>query len=287
MILVTGATGKVGQHVIKELAGRGEKPRVFLRDPSKTSQLKGLVGDALQGDFAKPDTVAKALQGVDKVFLVTPADQRQAAWEKVFIDAAKAAGVKRLVYLSAIGAAPDSSVAMGRAHAEVEAYLKGSGIPWTILEPNVFMQNFLNDAATIRAQGAIYYPGAEARVSFIDARDIGAAAAVALTGDEHAGKTYVLTGPEPISYRETAALIGKAIGKPVKYVAVSEADAKKAMLGAGLPAWFVDDLLALQRLYNAGRAAVVTTDLPRLLPDVPRTFDDFAKAYAAQLGRAA
>jgi uncharacterized protein YbjT (DUF2867 family) len=243
MILVTGATGKVGQHVVKELAGRGEKPRVLLRDPGKTSQLKGFVGDALQGDFDKPDTVAKALQGADKVFLVTPADQRQVAREKTFIDAAKAAGVKRLVYLSAIGATPDSTVTMGRAHAEVEAYLKGSGIPWTILEPNGFMQNFLNDAATIRSQGAIYYPAADARVSFIDARDIGLAAAVALTSDGHAGKTYVLTGPEPVSYRETAALIG--------------------------------------------RAAVVTTDLPRLLPDVPRTFDDFAKAYAAQLGRAA
>lgn len=286
MILVTGATGKVGQHVVKELATRGQKPRVFLHDAGKAGQFKGLFSDVVAGDFDKPDTVAKALQGVDAVFLATPPDQRQERWEKAFIDAAKAAGVKRLVYLSAMGSAPDSPMAMGRGHAQVEAYLKASGIPATVLKPTSFMQNFLNDAATIRSQGAIYYPADGAQVSFIDARDIAVAAAVALTEDGHAGKTYVLTGPDPLTYKEVAALIGKAIGKPVKYVPVSEADAKKAMVGAGLPEWFVDDLLALQRMYKAGRGAAVTTDLARLLPDVPRTVDDFAKDYAAQLGRA-
>jgi uncharacterized protein YbjT (DUF2867 family) len=283
MILVTGASGKVGQHVVRELAARKEKPRLFLRDPAKGAQFKGLYSDVAQGDFDKPDTVAKALQGIDAVFLLTPVDQRQTAWEKAFIDAAKTAAVKRVVYLSAIGAAPDSPMALGRAHAEVEAYLKASGIPWTILQPNGFTQNFLNDVAAIRAQGAFYYPaGDAARVSFIDTRDIGTAAAVALLEDTHAGKTYVLTGPDPVTYREAAALIGKARGKPVKYVAVSEEDAKKAMLGAGMPEWFVNDLIALQRLFKAGRCAAVTTDLPRLLPDVPYTVDDFAKDYAAQ-----
>jgi uncharacterized protein YbjT (DUF2867 family) len=287
MILVTGATGKVGQHVVRELAARGQKPRLFLRDPAKAGQFKGIFSDVAQGDFDTSDTIAKALGGADAVFLVTPVDQRQAAWEKAFVDAAKAAGVKRLVYLSAIGAAPDSPMSLGRAHATVETYLKASGIPWTILQPNSYMQNFLNDAATIRSQGAIYYSADQARVSFIDTRDIGAAAAVALTEDGHAGKTYLLTGPEPVTYREAAALIGKAIGKPVKCAPVSEADAKKAMIGAGMPEWFVDDLIALQGMFKAGRGAVVTTDLARLLPDVPRTVDDFAKAYAAQLGRAA
>lgn len=284
MILVTAASGKVGQHVVKELAARGQKPRVFLRNPDKAPPLKGLFSDAMQGDFDKPDTVAKALQGTDAVFLATPSDLRQAAWEKAFIDAAKAAGVKRVVYLSAIGSTADSPLSLGRRHAEVEAYVKTSGIPSTILQPNSFMQNFLGDAATIQSQGAIYAPADDARVSFIDARDIGVAAAVALTSDGHAGKTYLLTGPEPVSYHDVAALIGKAIGKSVKYVPVSEADAKKALVGLGVPEWLADDLMALQRLFKAGRGAVVTTDLPRLLPDVPHTFDDFAKDYAAQLG---
>lgn len=282
MILVTAATGKVGQHVVTELAARGQQPRLFLRDPTKAAQFKGVSSDVVPGDFDKLDTVAKALQGADAVFLATPPDQRQLAWEKAFIDAAKAAGVKRLLYLSAIGSTPDSPVALARAHAAVEASLKVSGIPCTILQPNSFMQNFLTDAATIRSQGAIYRTSEDTQVSFIDARDIGAAAAVALTEDGHAGKTYLLTGPEPVSYRDVAALIGKAIGKPVKYVPVSEADGKKAMVGAGVPEWFADDLIALQRLFKAGKGAVVTTDLPRLLPDVPRTVDDFAKDYKAQ-----
>ena len=287
MILVTGATGTVGQHVVRELAARGEKPRVVLRDPGKASQLKGLISEAVQGDFDRPETMAQALRGAEKAFLLTATNQRQADWEKAFIDAAKAAGVKALVYLSAAGVAPDSPMSLGRMHAQVEAYLKASGVPWTILEPLAFMQNFLGDVATIRSQGVIYAPANEAKVSFIDARDIGAAAAIVLTSGDHAGKTYVLTGPEPVSYREVAGLIGKAIGKPVKYVTVPEADAKKSMVAAGMPEWFADDLIALQRTFKAGRGAVVTTHLAQLLPDVPRTFDDFAKDYAQQLGRAA
>ena len=255
MIVVTGAGGTVGSALTKALGEKGVafKAAYFSKDKAEKARAGGQ--DTVVLDFAKPETVGLALKGAETLFLLGATTPDQAAREIGVVHEAKKTGVRRLVKLSA-WEADKEAYGFGRVHRKVEKEIEASGLAWTFLRPNGFMQNAANYfAGTIKAQGAFYQPMGEARLSQVDVRDIAAVAATALTEPGHEGKGYDLSGPEALGNAQVAETIAKAIGKPVSYVAVSDEDARKGMSGAGMPDFYVDLLMDLYRFYRTSHAA--------------------------------
>jgi uncharacterized protein YbjT (DUF2867 family) len=280
MILITSAPGNNANAVIRELTKAGVRVRALLRNPNSAGEIKGPLVEVAVGDFLNTASLDAALRGVEKVFLIPPTDPRSVEMQVNFIRAAKRAGTRHVVKLSVNGADVNSPVRVARWHAEGEKELEASGIPFTHLRPNAFMQNLLGLAPTIVSQGEFYQPAADGKVSHIDVRDIAAVAAKALTENGHQGKTYVITGPEALSYDEVASKISKAIGKPVKYVNVTPEDFKKSLLGWGIPEFMADGLNEFFAAIRAGYCAVVTNTVEEVTKRKPISFDDFVRDFA-------
>ena len=280
MILITSAPGNNANAVIRELTKAGVRVRALLRNPNSAGEIKGPLVEVAVGDFLNTASLDAALRGVEKVFLIPPTDPRSVEMQGNFIRAAKRAGTRHVVKLSVNGADVNSPVRVARWHAEGEKELEASGIPFTHLRPNAFMQNLLGLAPTIVSQGEFYQPAADGKVSHIDVRDIAAVAAKALTENGHQGKTYVITGPEALSYDEAASKISKAIGKPVKYVNVTPEDFKKSLLGWGIPEFMADGLNEFFAAIRAGYCAVVTNTVEEVTKRKPISFDDFVRDFA-------
>ena len=211
-VLVTGATGQVGGALVEELVRRGAKTRAMVRTEEQAIDLARGV-EALVADLERPETLQGALEGVDRAFLMSRDDPAQPEMEAGFVEAAAQAGVGRIVKLSASGAAPDSPVALMRRHARAERIIEG----YTVLRPQLYMQNFLRFGPSIAAKGRFVAPMGTRRFALVDVRDVACVAAVALTEETYAGATYVVSGPEALSYGKAAETIGKAIGKEVAY----------------------------------------------------------------------
>ena len=175
-MLLAGATGNVGGEVLSQLSAAGHAVRAMVRNPSKAADLAGPKVELVQADFDRPESLEAALAGADKAFVATPVDARHVEWMKAFYLGAKHANVRHVVKLSGMGAADDSPSQIILMHAETDRLLRGSGLGYTILQPNSFYQNLLGMAATIRTQDAFYLPMGEARQSLIDIRDIAAVA---------------------------------------------------------------------------------------------------------------
>jgi uncharacterized protein YbjT (DUF2867 family) len=194
---------------------------------------------------------------------------------------AKGAGVKKIVKLSVWGASSEA-FSFAKIHRAVEREIETSGLAWTFLRPNGFMQNFVNFmSGTIKGQGAIYQPAADSKISHIDARDIARVATAALTGPGHEGKAYDLTGPEALSYGEAALVLSRVLGKKVNYIAVSDEAAKSGMVAAGIPEFYADYLVDLSQFYRKGGAAPVTTAVKDVTGRDPVRFEQFVKDHAA------
>src|SRR5919204_1354180 len=200
MIVVTGATGNTGSEVVRALTARGGRVRAFVRDPGKARQKFGEHVELAIGDFADPRSVRAAFEGADALLLSCADDPRRVSWETAAIDAAVAAGVRRVVKLSAAAAEPGSPVAFWDWHGQVEQHLRASGAGWVILRSGWYMSNLLAAASRVAAEGRLYAPAGEARIAMIDPRDVGAAAAAGLSSPGHEGATYLLTGPRAITY---------------------------------------------------------------------------------------
>lgn len=278
MILVVGANGTVGSRVVAQLGERGEKVRALVRDTRKATQL-GAAVEVVAGDLARPETLGPAFAGIEKVFLVTTGPE---ALERNAIDAARTAGVRRVVKLSSMGFGPRrDALAIGGWHRAVEAHLEASGIPWTILLAGGFASNALGWARTIKEQGAAYAATGDGKVAVVHPDDLAAAAVAALVEPGHEGRRYELTGSEALSFGEQVARIGEAIGKPARFVDVPPEAARGAMLEMGMPAPMVTDMLEVMANIKAGGAATVSPDLERILGRKPRTFAEWARQNAA------
>src|SRR5438270_13369244 len=217
MILITGASGSVGRAVLKEVARSGDKHRAMYR--SKEEAAKAPPGtEAVVADFSDKSSLAAALKGVESVYLVCSPIPQLVQLEGNAIEANEAAGVRRIVLNSALGAG-DHPKSFPSWHRKVEDKLKGSKIAHCILRPNSFLQNIVTYyAPSIRAQGAFYSSMGNARTSYLDVRDIAAVAAKALRNGEHDGKTYELNGPEALTCAEVAEKITRNTGAPARYV---------------------------------------------------------------------
>jgi uncharacterized protein YbjT (DUF2867 family) len=282
MILVTGATGLNGSAVIREFVRRGQTVRALVRDPAKAATLRSTPGvDVAVGDMGRPETLGRALDGVDRALMISTADAKLVDTQCAFIDAAKKAGVPHVVKFSAIGSrerAP-SSFRFVRMHLEIERYLEGSGVAWTHICPSQFMHVYVREARTIASEGAFYLPLGGAKLAPIDVEDIARIAFAVLHADAQHGKRHEMTGPEALTMTEVAAHLSGALGKTVRYVDVDPARMRTAILAAGAPSAFAD---AMDELFAARRSGLSDESVVRLgAHDAfgirPTTFLEFAR----------
>lgn len=282
MILVIGGTGNIGSEVVSLLTKKGSEFRVLARDPDKTKLALGDNVDVVPGDLRNPQTIIKPMQNVEKVFLVTPLATDQVEMRNTVIDAAKEAGVQHVVMSTGIGAAPDALVKFGQWHGQNQEHLKGTGMAWTFVQPSFFMQNFLMMADSIRRQGAFYLPLAEnSLISWVDARDIAAVAATALTCPGHDGKAYAITGPEAITCERIAEIMSETLGKEIRYIPVSLDDAKIGMMQAGMPEVLANAMNELYALGPAGYLGGIADTVPVVTGNPGRTFSQFVADYGS------
>jgi uncharacterized protein YbjT (DUF2867 family) len=263
--------------VLKQALAVGLKIRATFPSPSKAAKAPaGMEGVVM--DYGKPETIRAALHGVEKIFLVGPPVRDLPVMEANFIKEVCAAGRKHIVKLSALGGR-ESMYPSG--HRDSEEIIEASGLPYTFLRPNGFMQNLVNyNAGTIRSQNAFYGCQGNGAVSVVDIRDIAAVAVTVLAATEHEGKSYTLTGGEALTNEQVAEKISRVAERKISYVDLPPAEFKKAILSAGIPEWSADALLDLQRLYREGKAGLVTNDVDRLTGRKPIPFDQFARDYA-------
>ena len=280
MILVTGATGNAGSQVVRALLEAGQDVRAFVRDADSAYALFGEAVEPAPGDFADRRSVRAALDGVEAVFLSGADDPRRVEWETAAIDAAVAAGVPRIVKLSSIAAEPGAPVAFWDWHGRVERHLRRSGIDAVVLRSSVYMSNLFAGAEQVAGEGRLYAPAGDARIAMIDPRDVGAAAAAVLTTAGHDGRTYVLTGPEAITYDRVAAELSAATARHVEYIDVPDEDAKQGMVQAGMPELVAEQVVKVFVMLREGAAEQVTTTVESLTGRAPRDFASFARDHA-------
>ena len=280
-VFVTGATGNVGAQVVRELQGRGVPVRAFVRDPDQAAQKLGGGVDLAVGDFADTASVRRALAGVERAFLTSADGPQKVEQETAVIDAAAAAGVQRIVKGSTILAEAGSPLPPFDWHGRIEEHLRRSAVPFVILQASFYMTNLLMSAAQIQTQGQLFAPAGAGKIAMIDPRDVAAVAAVALTTDGHEGRTYVLTGPEAITYQQVAAHLSAATGRRIEFVDVPDEALRQGLVAAGMPDWLVQHLVALFPLLRQGAAAPTTDTVRALTGRAPRTFAEFARDHAA------
>lgn len=282
MILVTGASGNAGGAVLREALKSGGAVRAMYRSKEDSANVpQGAT--AVIADFADRQSLRRALEGVDAVYLVCSPVRELVELESNMIDACREAGVRHVVLNSALGAG-DFAKSFPSWHRKVEDKLKGSGMGYTILRPNGFMQNLITYfAPSIRSEGAFYQSTGNTKVSHIDLRDIAIAAAKILRATaQHNGKVYELNGPEALSYAEIAEKISKPTGRKVQYVDIPPDAQRKALLDMGIPDFLVTALLELQEYYASGKASRVDGTLESLINRAPTTMDEFLKEFADQ-----
>jgi uncharacterized protein YbjT (DUF2867 family) len=280
-ILVTGAGGTVGSALVNELEQRGVKARLGIRDASKRERALAAGRDAVALDYADVATLGPALEGVDRVFLLGAGGRGQTEGEIAVVDAAKAAGVRAIVKLSVWEAAGEA-YSFAKIHRPIERAIEASGIAYTFLRPNGFMQNFVNHMGhSIRSGGAIHLPMGETAISHVDVRDIARVAAEVLSSDTHRGRAYELSGPAALSYGEAAAILSRVLERPLAYVTITDDAARAGMLAAGMPEFYADYVLDLNRHYRNGGAGVVTSAVRDVTGRDPISFETFARDHAA------
>jgi uncharacterized protein YbjT (DUF2867 family) len=292
-ILVTGATGTVGSEVVKHLAALSSSDhniRAAVHSKNKSDQLRQFENrgvEIVDMDYTKQETIAHALNNVDKVFLQTLPVPNVVDISSNLINEAKKNGVKYIVKLSAMGAGSEPRSTILRLHGEEEKIIENSGIPYTFLRPPAFMQNFVTQFGhTIRTQNALYVPAADAKMSFIDARDISITATAILTNNNHEtrqhhkNKTYDITGRDALSYGQVAEILSNEIGRKISYVDITEDDAREGMKQIGADNWTIEIMMELFTIIKAGYGSETTNQVEHITGRKPISFTQLASDYA-------
>ena len=284
-ILVSGATGTLGSEVVRQLSSHTD---VNVKAAARSvERLKSTEGDKVKAvalDYNKPESMKEALKNVSKLFLLTPDVPNAHELASNLVNEAKKVGVKYIVKQSIMGADESAEVGTMRLHRKAEKIIEESGIPYTFLRPNEFMQNFINfHSPSIKSNGAFYIPLADAKVSVVDVRDIAAVAVKVLTNDgnnSHKNKTYLITGPEAQSYHQMAELLSNATGEKISYVNVSEEEARAAMKGMGMDEWLISTISELFNYFKKGHASQVSSAVEEVTGNRAISFSQFANNYA-------
>jgi len=275
VILVTGATGRVGYHLMEKLADARADVTAMVRVEAKADDLPG-TPEHVVATFDEPPS-AEILQRFDRVFLLSPTQEEQTALETVFIDALVAAGHRpHVVKIAADGFQdPDCEVRFMRSHRDIALHLDAVGLPVTYLAPAVYMENFLSAADTVREDGTLPAPAGHGRVGFVAASDVAAVAARVLTSPGHEGATYVVTGPEALRYKDVAGRISAVFAREVSYEDQPAERARKLMLARGLSRWKADGNLELFDWIRQGGANTVTTGVREVTGADPQAVEDW------------
>jgi len=276
-VLVTGATGNTGVGLVRALCKAGVDVRALVRNEMKAGLLKEAGAEIVVADLDRPDTIGPAVDGVDKIYLLTWNGPNQARQVENVIEAARQAGNPYIVRHSAWGSEKSRII---RQIDRAEETVKASGLPWTLLKPTFFMQNTVMGARTVAGDGVIYWDMGDGRLAMIDVRDIVDVAVAVLTGDGYEGQSYVLTGPEAISFHDVAGTLAKVLEKDVDYVNVPGDAARQSMVAMGLPEWVAQGYVELSDGFREGFAECPTDNVEALTGHPARTYEQFARDYA-------
>jgi uncharacterized protein YbjT (DUF2867 family) len=284
MILVTGATGTVGSEVVTRLSAHGVRMRAVTRDPRKADALRLPHVELLQADFEDVESMRRACLGVDRAFLLTNSTERTQQQQLAFTRVAQESGVRHIVKLSQLHADSRSPGRFLRYHAAVEDAVRASGLTFTFLRPNLYMQGLLNFRQSIQQKSALFAAAGDARISAVDVRDLADVAVAALTTSRHDNRAYALTGPEAVTFDDMARQLSSAVGRPITFVDIPPESMGAALADLGFPAWQADGLLEEFAMYRRGEAAAVETGVRDALGRPPRSFAEFARDHAALFG---
>ena len=286
--LVTGASGTVGSEVINQLSGATADANIRAGAHSIENIKKVVKSDIvepIQIDYNKPDTLKDALKDVDRVLLLTPFQSDMVELSSNFLKEIENAGnIKHIVKLSVMGADSEPGIIGSRLHRQVEKMMEDTGIPFTFLRPNFFMQNFVNFfSQSIKEQGAFYLPAEDGKVSFVDVRDIASVAVQVLTKNNdgrHNGKAYVITGPEAISYGDVARILSEQLRKKISYVNISEDDSRKGMKDTGGDDWTINYMMELFNIIRMGYLSQVSSVIEEVTGRKAISLSQFAEDYS-------
>lgn len=280
MILITGATGTIGGHVLRLLASRGEPVRAMTRDPANLNPPAGSAIDVVRADFDDPASLARAAAGVRTVFLVTVPGSPTPRHDLAMLEAARSAGVARVVRLSAIGTGDEfGDETVGAWHLLAERAVRASGMAWTLLRPSIFASNFLQFASLINAAAPVPNLTGAGRQGVVDPRDVAAVAVAALTTPAYAGQVLTPTGPELLSVPDQADLLGRVLGRPVLTVDLPLDVAREQLLASGVDPAAVDAIITGVAWARAGHNAILTEDVARVLGRPPTSFETWARDH--------
>ena len=277
-ILVTGAAGNIGAEIVKRLQARKADFAVMTHASGGAPAGAG----ETQGDFLDPASLRRAFEGVDTLFLLFPLVPEMPRMAANAVAAAKAAGVRHIVRSSGAGADAASPAAIAKVHGEIDALIRNSGIPFTLLLPTSFMQNLVNFYGAAIRDGALYAPRGDGATAVIDVRDIADVAVEVLTHPAaHAGQSYTLTGPEDLTDAQMVSAIARQIGRDVRYVDVPETAAVDSLTRMGSPPQVIEWLMSLNHVIKQGWAAGVSPMVETITGHPPRKLADFVRENAA------
>lgn len=280
-ILLTGATGNTGQVIAEELTRRGVPFVAMTRSASSRARLDAAGIPSIGADFDDPVSLDRALRGVEKAYLVCTPDEKLIPREVAFIDAAKRAGVRHIVKCSAFFAGLDAPTQNLRSHGEIERQLIASGIDYTILRPNGFMQTFtLFGWDLIEKAGVMSVPAGDGGIPLIDVRDVAVVAVKALTEPGHIGKIYDLTGPEDITMYRAGTILQRALGRPVRYIPGTERQMQAVLWLLGVPPVPAEHVLKIFRMQREHRMEGTRPTLHDL-GITPTTYEQFVADLAS------
>jgi (4-alkanoyl-5-oxo-2,5-dihydrofuran-3-yl)methyl phosphate reductase len=276
--LVTGATGNIGTRVVERLLRRGAQTRVFVRNADKATARYGDRVEVRVGDLADPATLSRAVDGVDVVFLVSTGPDL-AEKDKRAADIAKSAGASVLVKLSTEDV--EHGVGTGVWHREGEAAIRDSGIGFVFVQPSGFMDNFLNWADAIKADGVVRCAAGDGTIPFIHSDDIADVAVAAMTRPQYVGQSLPITGPEALSFADMTAKVGAVIGRELSFQSLADDDERRQQAAWGSPEALIEARLSIFRAIRQGRLATVTDNVAAVLGREAISFDQWARQNAA------
>lgn len=286
MILLTGATGTAGSFIAAEFVRQREPVRILVRDKAKATGLEKVpTVDIVEGDMSRRSSLGSALEGVDRVLMISGPRMDMIETQSAFIDACRAAGVRHVIKFSGLDARPETTFPFGLMHKQIEEYLEKSGLAWTHLRPTGFMQEYLREAPSIILQGAFYFALGDVRLNPVDLADVGKVGFLLLRNGGHEGASLPMTGPEALTMAEVADRVSRATGKTVRYVAVSRSERRQALIAHGVPPEFADALdRQVEERLKGGLESRVDLSTHQLFNVRPTAFLEFAQRNAQAFG---
>ena len=280
MILITGATGKTGSAAVQELSNRNIPFRVLIRNEDKQNQITDIGGEVVIGAIEDDAALNQAMEGVQKALVLLPNSEQQLFLEKKVVDAALEANVQHIVKMSSMEAVPEATSPIPKLHMQSENYIKNSGMNWTMIKPNFFMQNLLGSGKTIVEQNKFFLPMGEGKAGMIHTKDVGTVIAKVLSEDGHEGQNYEVTGPEILSFHDVAEIFSKVLGKKVDYINVPIDEYKKTLSQFLTNQWYLDSVIDLFKDIAEGGIEDKTDTFQDLIGKSPCSLEQFIQEYS-------